>query len=117
MGDRLSLRIGDLEHLPLRDAEADFICINLVLHHLSDPQAVLLEVRRALRPGGVFLLSDFDKHNDEGMRAEYGDRWLGFEAVVLGRYLAGAGFQARRSDLHPVEKGFSLHVILAGDKA
>ena len=35
--NRISLRIGELDHLPLRDQEADFACINLVLHHLSDP--------------------------------------------------------------------------------
>ena len=34
--NRISLRIGELDHLPLRDQEADFACINLVLHHLSD---------------------------------------------------------------------------------
>lgn len=110
---RLSLRIGDLEHLPLRDGEADFVCINLVLHHLSDPKAVLGEVARVLRRGGVFLLTDFDRHGDEAMRADYGDRWLGFEADILEGFMREAGFKVRSSASHPVERGLSLHVFLA----
>ena len=110
---RLSLRIGDLEHLPLRDGEADFVCINLVLHHLSNPKAVLGEVKRVLRPGGLFLLSDFDRHSDESMRAEYGDRWLGFEAETLEGFMREAGFKLSSSASQPVERGLSLHVFLA----
>ncbi|MCL1916367.1 MAG: metalloregulator ArsR/SmtB family transcription factor, partial [Desulfovibrionaceae bacterium] len=81
-GERLSLRIGDLEHLPLRDGEADFICLNLVLHHLSNPKAALLEIKRVLGQGGIFLLSEFGKHEDESLRREYGDLWLGFDLAL-----------------------------------
>lgn len=112
-GDRLSLRIGDLEHLPLRDGEADFVCINLVLHHLSNPAAVLGEVKRVLKHGGTFLLTDFDRHSDEGMRAEYGDRWLGFEADALEGLMREAGFKVQSSSSHPVKRGLSLHVFMA----
>jgi ArsR family transcriptional regulator len=111
--ERLSLRIGDLEHLPLRDAEADFVCINLVLHHLSNPKAVLGEVARVLRPSGVFLLTDFDRHNDESMRAEYGDRWLGFEAETIEDFMYEAGFKVRSSLSQAVERGLSLHIFMA----
>ena len=50
--DRLSLRIGELCHLPLKDHEADFASVNLVLHHLADPAAGLAEIQRILKPGG-----------------------------------------------------------------
>ncbi|MBQ1846114.1 MAG: ArsR family transcriptional regulator, partial [Desulfovibrio sp.] len=33
---KISLRLGGLDHLPLRDQEADFASINLVLHHLEE---------------------------------------------------------------------------------
>ncbi len=117
VGDRLSLRIGDLEHLPLRDAEADFICINLVLHHLSDPKQVLLEVKRALKPGGMFLLSEFDKHSDESLRADYGDRWLGFAPDVLETYMRSAGFVLGGSKCYPVEKNLSVRIFIATNNA
>ena len=110
---RLSLRIGDLEHLPLRDAEADFICLNLVLHHLSDPQAALREIRRVLRPGGVFLLSEFDRHEDESLRRDYGDRWLGFDLSMLTRFLRQAGFDGVSSFACPVEKNLVINLVRA----
>ena len=111
--DRVSLRIGDLAHLPLADGEANFVCLNLVLHHLADPQDALREVRRVLSKGGTLVLTDFNRHDDERMRSEYGDRRLGFEADVLHEYLAEAGFRVEKSEPVPVERGLSLHIITA----
>ncbi|MDR2051379.1 MAG: metalloregulator ArsR/SmtB family transcription factor [Deltaproteobacteria bacterium] len=117
VGERLSLRIGDLAHLPLRDGEADFICINLVLHHLSEPQAALLEVKRVLKPGGILLISEFDRHNEESLRTDYGDLWLGFDAEALERFLLRAGFKLASSTSHPVEKGLHIHIFQARPNA
>lgn len=111
--ERLSLRIGDLEHLPLRDAEADFICLNLVLHHLSRPQASLLELRRALKPGGRVFISEFDRHDEESLRREYGDRWLGFSAEELLALLSSVGLEPSEHYRVKVEKGLALHLIRA----
>ncbi len=111
--DRVSLRIGDLEHLPLADDEADFAVLSMVLHHLSHPGASLKEVQRVLRKGGTLVLADFDRHENERMRTEYGDRWLGFEGMALTQKLLHAGFILRHNDLHRVEKGLSIHLIVA----
>ena len=109
----VSLRIGELEHLPLRDGEAHFACINLVLHHLSEPLPALREIRRILRPGGLLLATDFDKHGNERMRKDYGDRWLGFDEGALHGMFAGAGFVPRRTIRQPVGKGLCLLLVLA----
>lgn len=109
----VSLRIGELDHLPLRDGEAHFACINLVLHHLSSPAAALREIRRILKPGGLLLVTDFDKHDDEHMRNDYGDRWLGFDAATLRELLQEAGFEVRRIRRQPVEKKLALLLALA----
>ena len=61
----VSLRIGELSHLPLRDCEADFASINMVLHHLSNPENALAEIRRVLRSGGLLVVADFDRHTQE----------------------------------------------------
>lgn len=109
----VSLRIGDLEHLPLRDGEADFASINLVLHHLATPSAALREICRILRPGGQVLVCDFDQHNDEAMRTEYGDRWLGFPQEELTAMLAGAGLAVRGVQRRPVSRGLTLLMLTA----
>lgn len=111
--EKISLRIGDLAHLPLADNEADFISLNLVLHHISNPLYILKEIYRTLKPGGCLVLTDFDRHDDDSMRQEYGDHWLGFEAPVLKNHLATAGFNIKDMQLIPVERNLSLHVILA----
>jgi ArsR family transcriptional regulator len=112
-GMQVSLRIGELEHLPLRDGEAHFACINLVLHHLSDPLPALKEIRRILQPGGMLLATDFDKHGNEQMRKDYGDRWLGFDENMLRDMFAKAGFTPRRTTRRPVGKGLCVLLALA----
>ncbi len=115
-GDKVSLRIGDLSHLPLRDGEADFASLNMVLHHLPAPGEILREIRRVLSPGGALVITDFNRHEDERMRTEYGDRWLGFDRETLHGHLSRAGFTIASSALAPVERGLSLHIILAENK-
>ncbi|MDR2488662.1 MAG: metalloregulator ArsR/SmtB family transcription factor [Desulfovibrio sp.] len=112
-GERISLRIGDLAHLPLRDGEANFISLTMVLHHAVAPGTVLCEIRRVLSPGGRLVLTDFNRHEDENMRLEYGDHWLGFEQNILQTHLASAGFAMRESTLIRVKRGLELHIIVA----
>ena len=112
-GGRVSLRIGDLSHLPLRDGEAGFVSLNMVLHHVPSPTEVLGEIRRVLARSGLLILTDFNSHNDERMRSEYGDHWLGFDRNALYSYLYRAGFETVFSELAPVERSLELHVIVA----
>ena len=112
-GAGVSLRIGELDHLPLRDGEADFACINLVLHHLSHPEAAIREMARVLRPGGVVLVTDFDRHQDETMRNVYGDRWLGFTREELTTALKAAGLEPVDCRRREVKMGLALHLVLA----
>ena len=108
--DTVSLRIGELDHLPLADGEAEFACLNMVLHHLSDPDAALREIHRILTPGAYLVVTDFDRHELEAMRIEYGDRWLGFSPAEIKAILNRTGFEAEEPLSMPVQKG--LRVLL-----
>lgn len=46
------------EHIDLPDASADAVISSLVLCSVSDPAAVLAEIRRILRPGGRFSFAE-----------------------------------------------------------
>ena len=110
---RVSLRIGDLAHLPLRDGEADFATLNLVMHHLVSPLDVLEEAHRILRPQGTLVISDFNRHTNERMRTDYGDRWLGFSKEDLHSFLQRAGFAVENHSMVPIEQGLQLHIVKA----
>ena len=108
---KVSLRLGGLDHLPLRDQEADFASINLVLHHLEKIQPALAEARRILNSQGRLFVSDFLRHDDEAMRSRYGDRWLGFEESKLAIYLREAGFNRTHIRKQKVGRGLTLLLV------
>jgi ArsR family transcriptional regulator len=107
-GREFDLRIGELEHLPLRDQEADSAVINLVLHHLRDPKEGLLEARRILLKAGTLIVVDFCKHEEEIMRSRYGDHWLGFSTQEIELWLEEAGFTIEEQQLFPVRMGLTV---------
>ncbi len=55
---RLDLRTVMAEQTGLPDASADVVVSSLVLCSVQDPDAVLAEVRRILRPGGTFRFAE-----------------------------------------------------------
>ena len=50
----VDFRLATAEQLPFADAELDFVWIFDVLEHVDDPESVLREVARVLKPGGGF---------------------------------------------------------------
>jgi malonyl-CoA O-methyltransferase len=50
---------GQAAALPLRDASVDLVFSNLMLQWCQDPDAVFGEVRRVLKPGGLFTFTTF----------------------------------------------------------
>ncbi len=91
-GGRVELRLGEMTHLPLPDATAGCLLLNMVLHHAPDPPRVLAEIRRVLAPGGLLLIADLARHDREAAREQLADQWLGFDEAELRRWLAGSGF-------------------------
>jgi len=61
-GVAVSWRQGFAEELPYPDRAVDRVFSSLMLHHLHDKAALLAEVRRVLRPDGLFVLADIDGH-------------------------------------------------------
>ncbi|MDA0336500.1 MAG: metalloregulator ArsR/SmtB family transcription factor [bacterium] len=96
-GDRCEFRLGDLEHLPVRDGEADAVMACMVLHHVSTPSVALAEAWRALGDGGNLAIVDLARHEDESLR-ELADLWLGFQPAEMRRWLKMSGFEVQHAD-------------------
>jgi len=56
---RAALAGGDAERLPVRDGRFDGALVAFGIRNVGDPVAAMREVRRALRPGGRFVVLEF----------------------------------------------------------
>jgi len=112
----VDVRRGELEALPIDDAELDAALMLLVLHHVPDPAAALGEAARTMKPGARFVLCDMLPHDREEYKKEMGHVWLGFADDQLRRLLTGAGFADIRIVPFPVDpeaRGPALFVASA----
>lgn len=110
-GENIEIRLGELEHLPLGDREADLAVVSLVLQYLDNPDAAITEVARVLKPCGRFIIADFQRHNQEALQKKYGARRLGFETAEIEKWVTGSGLRIDRIEAHPLEKGLTLNII------
>jgi len=73
---------------------ADVVFASRVLHHAPKPGTVLRALAGLVRPGGHVVVIEYDAHDDERLRAEQADVWLGFAADELARLAHEAGLVA-----------------------
>jgi len=58
LAERVDVRQGEYEHLPIESESVDVVISNGVLNLAPDKVQVLREIHRVLRPGGVLYLAD-----------------------------------------------------------
>ncbi len=89
---------GDLAALPLADASVDACFLSQALHHAVEPATAIAEASRVLRPGGVLIVLDLVQHEQEWVREQWADIWLGFEEEDLKKWICDAGLRIRHSE-------------------
>ncbi len=92
---------GDLEDLPLKGGSMDAVFLSQALHHAAQPERAVAEAARLLRPGGVLVVLDLVRHEQEWMREQWADQWLGFARPEVQRWLERAGLQVCAVDELP----------------
>jgi SAM-dependent methyltransferase len=99
-GTALTQVIADAHQIPLRSGTVDAVVIQAVLEHVLDPDQVVREIHRVLRPGGLvyaetpFLQQVHAGAYDFTRYTASGHRWLfrAFEEIDAGP-VAGPGTQ------------------------
>lgn len=112
----VDLRRGEIEDLPIADAELDVAVLLLVLHYVVEPGAVLAEARRTLKPGGRIVTVDMRRHSREDYLEEMGHAWPGFDEAELEGWHEDAGlvdFSYRPLPARPAASGPLLFVTSA----
>lgn len=61
-GPRVTVSLGDIEHIDAKDATFDAVFDFAVLHHVPDWQNAVAEIRRVLKPGGRFFFQEVTTH-------------------------------------------------------
>jgi ArsR family transcriptional regulator len=77
--------------LPIENASVDAVFANMVLHHAEDPTAMLREMARIAKPGGLVAVVDEVEHPYAWMREEHADVWLGFTPEQVEGFFSEAG--------------------------
>jgi len=58
-GDRIQLLVADAQQLPFADGEFDALTFTYLLRYVDDPQSVLNELARVVKPGGIAASLEF----------------------------------------------------------
>jgi ArsR family transcriptional regulator len=82
---------GDLESLPLDDGSVDAAFLSQALHHAARPALAVKEAARILRPGGCLVILDLVRHEQEWVREQWADQWLGFDLAEVETWMLSAG--------------------------
>ncbi|AOW80263.1 menaquinone biosynthesis methyltransferase UbiE [Halodesulfurarchaeum formicicum] len=102
---------GDARSIPLPAESIDAMVSVDALHHLPSIDGVLAEVHRILRPGGVFVLRDFDPTTIRGRGLALGERLVGFESTFLSASSISAALEAAGFTVQTLETGFVYTVV------
>jgi ubiquinone/menaquinone biosynthesis C-methylase UbiE len=63
-GDGFLLELMDAQNIEYPDGYFDTVAIRHSLHHLADVNAVMLEMKRVLKPGGLFIVCEVFQSRD-----------------------------------------------------
>ena len=91
--DQVRVLRSDMHALPFDDASFDSVLLLHVLTYAQDPDQVLRETKRVLRPGGRLAIATLGRHAHHALTEGYGHVNTGFDATELRDMLTGLTVQ------------------------
>jgi ArsR family transcriptional regulator len=92
---------------------ADLVVASRILHHAPRPRLVVKQLADMLRPSGRLIVIDYGRHEDEALREQQADVWMGFGPDELASHAKSAGLVAVRVAPVPAtlaRSGFDAHI-------
>ncbi|WP_410767178.1 class I SAM-dependent methyltransferase [Haloferax sp. DFSO60] len=102
---------GDARSLPFSDESIDAVTVVDAFHHMPNQRTVTDEVVRVLKPGGVFVVQEFNPKTVRGRGLELAEKLVGFGSAFstpreLTRFL-----EQFELETEVVEDGFEFTVV------
>lgn len=94
--ENVSLKLANLDQLPLCDAQLDAAWLVLVLPYFDEPVGILREAGRVLKPEAPLVVVDMSPHDREIYRQEMGHVRLGLTREQLEAWCEESGLQVER---------------------
>lgn len=101
---------GDTQYLSTRNSKSHCIVMNMVLHHAPSPADIFMDVAQNLCEGGVLIVTDLCRHDQDWAKTSCGDVWLGFAPNELQHWALSAGLQQGHSNYLALRNGFQIQL-------
>jgi len=96
--------------LPHPDGSVDAVVVIDAFHHFPAGQRCLSEMARVLAPGGVLVITDFDRGTRLGRALDLAERCVGFDSTFCTASELEAAIESAGLDARPIEYGFETTV-------
>lgn len=96
------------KHLPYQDSTFDIVTATEVIEHLEDVRAVLREIYRVLKPGGVCVLST---PNILNLNSRLRNLWFGFADLMGPLPIHGRKVESCAGHISPISLFYVMHAL------
>lgn len=101
---------GDTGLAVAHSLSPDYITLNMVLHHTSNPALIFKHLADLLVPGGALIVTELCHHDQSWARESCGDLWLGFEPEDLSSWASAAALTEGDSLFLAQRNGFQVQL-------
>ena len=84
----------------------------MVLHHITRPQAFILQASSLLKQTGHLMITDLCQHDQQWAKESCADLWLGFSQLQLENWAQKAQLNLTKTSFVAMRNGFQVQCLL-----